>query len=103
MDKLSMREYLATLETRIEDGLKWKRESRIENGSVVQLEWQFEQSHIIMDVFWHDGKERINVYCFNPHLPIRKGSWKGLNDETSRMVMNISFNFAQIVMHKYRE
>jgi len=101
MNKLEMREYLAELETDLERMLKkWKKESRIENGEAVQVEWQFQQSHIIVDVFWHDKEERINVYCINPHHRIREGRWRGLTRETGRKVMDMAGNFAQIVMNE---
>lgn len=99
MDKLSMREYIAELETRIDGMLRrWKKESRIENGEAVQIEWQFEQSHIIMNVFWHDKREGINIYCLNPHLQTREGKWKGLDKRSEKSVMDMIGNFAQIVM-----
>ncbi len=99
MTKLEMREYLAELETLLDRMLKkWKKESRIENGKAVQVAWQFEQSHIIMDVFWRDNEEKINLFCLNPHRPIREGRWAGLTKETGKKVIDMVGNFAQIVL-----
>ncbi len=99
MTKLEMREYFVDLEDALERSLKkWKKESKIENGSVVQLEWQFELSHIIIDVFWRDKEEKVVVYCMNPHLPLRDRAWRGLTKTTIRNVLDAVGNFAQIVM-----
>ena len=42
-----MREWVATLEGVLDHKLKkWMKESRIENGECVQVEWQFEQTSL---------------------------------------------------------
>jgi hypothetical protein len=98
-----MREYLAELETVVDRMLKrWKKETRIENGKAVHLEWQFEQSHIIINVFWQEN-EHIYVICLNPHMTPRQRDWMGLTKKTEKQVMDLIGNFAQIVMTKYRE
>jgi len=102
MDKLSMRVYLSDLETRIDTMLKkWKKESRIENGEAVQVEWQFEQAHVIIDVFWEDLGERIILHCFSPRFSMKQ-DWAGLNAQTAVKVMDRVGNFVQIAMGKQR-
>ena len=104
MDKLSMRQYVALLETRIEETLKkWHRASRIEDGPVVQIEYQFEQAHIGLDIFWHDTEERVNIECRDPRMT-RKDQLKGLTPETITLIMDRVGNFAQIVQSRtYRQ
>jgi len=103
MTKLEMREYVAELETRIDLRLKkWKKESRIENGEAVQVEWQYEQSHIILDFFWHDGEERMNLYCISPRNQ-RRGGWDNISKKTETAIMDIIGNFAQIVENEHYE
>lgn len=95
-----MREFVAKLENSIEKMLrKWKMASRIEDGPVVQLEYQFEQSHIALDIFWHDAEERLNIECRSPRMN-RKDQLKGLTDETITVVMDRIGNFAQIAQGK---
>ncbi len=104
MTKLEMREYFVELEDALERSLKkWKKESKIENGKVTQIEWQFELSHIIIDVFWHDGEEKVVVYCLNPHVLLRNRTFRGLSKATTRNVLDAVGNFAQIVMTNHRE
>lgn len=98
MTKLEMREYLADLETRIDAILKkWKKIARIENGEVVQMEWQFEQVRIMLDVFWLDTDEAIELDCRSPRIRWDH-RWKGLTQETATRVMDRIGNFAQIVL-----
>ena len=97
MEKFAMREFLADLETRIDLALKkWKKTSRIENGCVVQIEWQFEQAHIILDIFWLDGDESIELECKYPRHH-SENKWRGLTQDTMRKVQDRVGNFAQIV------
>jgi hypothetical protein len=98
-----MREYIAALETHIDLMLKkWKKESKIENGRVVQFEWQFEQSHIILDLFWHDGEEHIDIICHNPHHRLRTGTWLLSDPHIEKGIMDKIGNFAQIVQSELR-
>lgn len=99
MDKFAMREWVASLEQVIDNKLnRWKKESRIENGEVVQVEWQFEQTHAIIDIFWKDKVETVQLTFFGPrtkHYYI----WHGLDDKTFNRVMDRVGNLAQITMH----
>lgn len=95
-----MREYLAGLEARIEKSLKlWKKTTKIENGEVCQLAYQFEQAHIFIDVFWLDGDEGINVECRSPRLH-QKHEWSGLTEDTADRVMDLIGNYAQKVQYR---
>lgn len=99
MNKIDMREWVASLESVVDNKLRaWKKESRIENGEVVQVEWQFEQTHIIADIFWHDHEETVSLQYFCPRA--RYGfTWHGLNDKTFNKVMDRVGNLAQVTMH----
>lgn len=103
MQKHQMREFLSELEDRIDKSLaKWKKTSRIENGEVVQIEWQFEQCRIILDLFWLDGDEGVHLICLSPRMGWNN-KWSGLNDETARKLMDRAGNFAQIMMDPNRK
>lgn len=97
MKKIAMREYLVDLETRIDEMLKkWKKVSRVENGEVVQIVWQFEQSFIAIDIYWLDGDEAIEIECKRPRMKTEH-KWRGLTLSTLTRVMDRVGNFAQIV------
>ena len=104
MEKIAMREYLADLEARIDEKLKkWKKE-RIENGDkIVHLTWQFESSHIMIDVFWDDEDEFIEVECKLARAPHRDYEFQGLTAETIERVIDRVGNFAMIAMNKFRK
>ena len=100
MDKINMREWIASLESVIDNKLqqKWKKESRIENGEVVQIEWQFEQTHILMDIFWHDKEEMVHMQYFGPRAR-HSFTWHGLSDHTFNKIMDRVGNLAQLTMY----
>ena len=94
-----MREYIASLETRVDTALKkWKKASRIENGEVVQIEWQFEQALVIIDVFWHDGDEHVLLECRTPRVHSTH-EWKGLTDMTVSNVVDRINNFSAVAQN----
>lgn len=96
MEKLAMREKIAELETRADTSLwKWKKSSRIENGEVVQIAWQFEQAHVILDMFWHDDDEHVNLECRTPRMHSMH-EWKGFSESVYDNVMDRIGNFAQV-------
>ncbi len=103
MEKHEMREWVASLEEVIDNKLKlWKKESRIENGECVQVEWQFEQTHVIMDIFWDDHKEFINLMYLAPRAK-HSYMWHGLTDKTFNKVMDRIGNLAQMTMYPHPE
>lgn len=89
MDKISMREWVATLEGTIDTRLNklWKKESRIENGEAVQIEWQFEQTHIMIDIFWIDDAESVILKYLSPRTS-HQFMWNGLNNRTVDRIMD---------------
>lgn len=94
-----MREWMCSLEEVLDNKLKkWLKESRIENGEVVQVEWQFELTHIILDVFWHDEEELVQLYYFGPRAK-HLFTWHGLNDKTFNRIQDRVGNLAQVTMH----
>jgi hypothetical protein len=99
MDKQSMREWIASLEAVIDNKLrKWLKESRMENGEAVQVEWQFSLTHIILDIFWEDGKEAVHLAFHSPRASYRF-EWSGLTDKTFNKIMDRIGNLAQIAMY----
>jgi len=100
VEKLEMRIYVSELETRVDRALhKWKKASKIENGEVVQIIWQFEQAHVTLDVFWHDGAEHVELETKWPKMRA-EFEWTGLTVDTADRVMDRVGNFAQTVQWK---
>lgn len=94
-----MRDWVAALEEVIDNKLRgWKKASRIENGEVVQVEWQFEQTHIIIDIFWHDNEELVHLAYFGPRAK-HNFTWHGLSDRTHNRVQDRVGNLAQVTMY----
>lgn len=99
MEKIAMRDWVSSLEGVIDNKLKkWIKPSRIENGKVVQVVWQFEQTHVIMDVFWHDEEELVHLDYRNPYAT-HGFMWRRLNDETFNKAMDRIGNLAQMTMY----
>jgi hypothetical protein len=99
MDKIGMREWIAALELVLDNKLKkWKKESRIENGEAVQIEWQFGQTHIIADIFWQNDRESVHLQLHSPRTSQRY-EWHGLTDKTFNKIMDRVGNWAQITMY----
>ncbi len=94
-----MKEWVATLEEAVDLKLKkWKKENKIENGEAIQMRWQFEQSHIVVDIFWEDHKETIHFQYISPRASHRF-EWHGLNEKSFNKVMDRVGNLAQITMY----
>lgn len=99
MDKISMRDWVASLEEVIDNKLKkWRKENKIENGESVQLRWQFEQTHIHLDIFWEDKKESVNFKYMSPRID-HSYQWDGLTDKTFNRIMDRVGNLAQVTMY----
>ncbi len=99
MDKIGMREWVAALEEVLDNKLnRWRKENKIENGEVVQLRWQFEQTHFHLDIFWHDKQETVNLSYLSPRIT-HSYQWHDLNDRTFNKVMDRVGNLAQVTMH----
>lgn len=99
MDKHAMRDWVATLEEMIDNKLKkWRKENKIENGEVVQLRWQFEQTHFHLDIFWEDRKETVHLQYFSPRVD-HSFRWHDLNDKTIDRIMDRVGNLAQITQN----
>jgi hypothetical protein len=99
MDKIGMRDWVASLEGIIDNKLrKWKKENRIENGEAVQLRWQFEQTHVHMDIFWRDKQESITLKYIGPRAS-HEYLWHGLDDRTFNKICDRVGNLAQVTMY----
>ncbi len=99
MKKYEMREWIISLEGILDHKLKvWKKESRIENGECVQIEWQFEQTHIVLDIFWQDSEELVHLAYFGPRAK-HSYTWHGLTDRTFNKIQDRVGNLSQITMH----
>lgn len=94
-----MREWVASLEEILDNKLrKWRKISHIENGEDVQLTWQWEQSHVHIDVFWQDEKESVHIRLTTPRSS-HEYHWHGLNDKTFNKVMDRVGNLVQVIMN----
>ena len=94
-----MRDWVTSLEQVIDNKLStWMKHSKIENGDVVQIEWQFHQTRIIMDIFWHDKEETVHLQYFGPRAK-HSFTWHQLNDGTFNKVMDRVGNLAQVTMY----
>lgn len=93
-----MREWVIPLELMLDNKLKkWKKYDRLENGENVQLRWQYEQTHIHLDVFWQDDAEMIRLKYISP----RRGydfMWHGLSDRTFNKIQDRVGNLALLVV-----
>jgi len=99
MEKLAMRIWVADIESALDKKLtKWKKESKIENGEAIQLSWQFEQTHFILDIFWENHKETAQLQYLGPRVS-QRFNWHGLNDRTYNKIIDRVGNLAQITMH----
>lgn len=99
MEKIAMREWLAALEMIVDNKLKkWRKETKIENGENVHLRWQFEQTHIQLDIFWEDGQETVNLKYLSPRVD-HSYLWHGLSDKSFNRVMDRVGNLAQVTMY----
>ena len=53
-----MRDWVASIEAILDNKLKlWHKYDKWENGENVQLRWQFEQTHLHLDVFGKTEKK----------------------------------------------
>lgn len=99
MDKIDMRDWVASLEEVIDNKLKkWRKTPKVENGECVQLRWTWDQAHLHLDIFWHDKRESVNLQYLSPHTD-HSYQWQELNDKTFNKIMDRIGNLAQITMH----
>ncbi len=99
MNKIDMREWVSAVEGLLDHKLtKWKKETHIENGEAVQMRWQYEQTHIELDVFWEDAKEMVILKYSSPRIS-HEYRWQGLDDKTISHILDRVGNLAQVTMH----
>lgn len=94
-----MRDWIASLETLVDKKLSgWDKLRKWENGEVVHLMWQWEQTIIKMDVFWEDKKEVIRLKYISPRED-HDFMWDGLSDRTFNKIQDRVGNLAMRAMH----
>ncbi len=99
MDKISMREWVCSLEEVIDNKLrKWKKEPKMENGEVVELRWTYELTHVHLEIFWEDKKETVKLQYLSPRGD-HNYLWHELNDRTFNKICDRVGNLAQVTMH----
>ncbi len=99
MDKITMREWVGSLEGFIDKKLqKWRKENKIENGEAVQLRWQWEQTHFQLDIFWEDKKESVTLQFLSPRVS-HTYQWHSLDDKTFNKILDRVGNLAQSAMY----
>lgn len=100
MEKIDMREYVIRLREMVDRSLKlWKPTTHIENGDVVHLAWQFEQTHVIVDIFWLDGDEGVNLQILHPRRR-HHFEWHGLTEKTLDGLIDRIGNITQTIMYR---
>ena len=103
MEKIEMREWVASLEGVVDNKLcKWKKHDKLENGEAVKLEWQFELTHMFLYIFWQDNKEMVKFRYVSPRIE-HAHDWPGLDDRTFNNVMDRAGNYAQMAMYRTRD
>lgn len=99
MEKYEAREWIASLEEMADNKLKkWRKENKIENGEAIQLHWQYEQSHIMLDIFWEDKKELVILSYLNPRSN-HSYTWHGLGNKTFNKLQDRIGHLALVTMH----
>jgi hypothetical protein len=99
MEKTLMRDWIAALEVMVNNKLtRWDRQRKWENGEVVHLMWQWEQTIMKLDIFWQDEKEIIRLKYFSPHED-HDYMWNGLNNSTFNKVQDRIGNLAMRTVH----
>lgn len=94
-----MRDWVASLEEVIDNKLtKWLKIPKFENGESVQLRWQYEQTHVQLDIFWEDQKELVSLHYVSPRID-HGYRWSGLSDRTFNKVCDRIGNLAQITLY----
>lgn len=94
-----MREWVSSLEMMLDNKLrKWRKYDKWENGETVQLRWQFEQTHLHLDVFWQDKKETIRLKFTSPRGD-HDFMWHELNEKTFNKIQDRVGNLAMSIMH----
>lgn len=102
MDRHGFKEWVVTLEAAIDKRLaKWLKGNTIENGEAVHFGWQFEQTHMLLDIFWEDGKEAVHFTYINPRTT-QRFEWHKLDKHVIDRIMDRVGNLAQATMHPYR-
>lgn len=99
MNKVDMREWIASLEEVIDNKMKkWRKIPKVENGESVQLAWQWEQTRISMNIFWEEKKEIVHMSYTSPRTD-HDYRWHGLTDSTFNKIMDRVGNLAQVTMY----
>jgi len=99
MNKIDMREWVASLEVMLDNKLKkWHKFAKWENGENVQLRWQYEQTHIQLDVFWENGVETVRLKYLSPRGD-HDFMWHGLTDKTFNRIQDRVGNLAMTTLH----
>jgi len=94
-----MRDWVASLEAMVDIKLKtWDKHRKWENGRVIHLLWQWEQTLIKMDVFWLDGQEAVRLRYIAPS-DSHDFTWNGLVKKTYRKVEHYVAHWAMSLLH----
>lgn len=103
MEKYVSKEWVSSVESAIDRKLsKWLKGRRIENGEAIHFDWQFEQTHMFLDIFWEDGKESAHFTYVGPRST-QRFEWHKLDKATINKIMDKVGNLAQVTMHPYHD
>ena len=99
MTKIEMREWVASLEEMIDNKLKkWKKHNVVQDGQAVNLQWQFEETMMMVNVLWTDKTEAVVLHCVGP-MVCHRYFFDGLTDRTFNKVCDRVGNLAQSIMY----
>ncbi len=99
MNKIDTKEWILSLEEMINNKLKkWDKHQKWENGEMVHLMWQWEQTIIKVDIFWEDKKEIVRLKFIGPRED-HDFMYDGLTDKTFNNLQDRIGNLAMRIMH----
>ncbi len=103
MEKVDMRDWVLLIEGMVDKKLqKWDKHRKWENGEVVHLLWQWEQTFVKLDIFWEDKKETVRLKYMSPRAE-HDFMWHGLDDATLNKIMDRVGNLAQATMYPIKD
>lgn len=99
MNKIAMREWVASLEEVMDNKLRnWKKVNVVQDDKSVNLQWQFEQTMMILNISWTDGNENVSFHCIGP-IACHQYVFSGLDNKTFNKICDRVGNLAQVIMH----
>jgi len=103
MERHAFKEWASSIEATVDKKLsKWLKGPRIENGEAIHYGWQYEQTHMLLDIFWEDGKETVSFTYVSPRTT-QRFTWHGLDANVEDRIMDRVGNLAMSTLHPYQD